>query len=942
MIFKTDKFSLQFIFSKLIPLAIGASGIFLWLMYAIMDKSSGLSLTPVFFTETIKIPLDYISIGDLKFPIEVDNLLIFQFFDSIPHQPIISLNYSFYYVFLILFSFVLISISYLKNIPFFIGTAIACFIISLSGFQDLNIGGVASYWPLGIVFLVTLLPLYLFRYHISSMNWSLKWLIQSLALVLTLWILKDNSQEYSSGLLLSENFLLPGVLLSGCFLIYVGHSFIAGITHFLLKINQNVGVKITYHITIVFILWLIFNIIQLLNFIGETKVNFFNVPAYYFMLLVGIMGYFVHQSMTNQKEIGSIPKTILNSFYLVLFGLTIWTWGKVELNTVQSYLSFLTHLFYYGQIAVGTVFYVYLMANFFNIMNSGKPVHLVLFKPQFFSFFHLRIGAVMALTILVIYNNGIIVTQLQSGIIHATGDYYYEIGNTTRAGIFYENAWMQYKQNHKAKNSLIHILLEQNQPSLALNHLEESFEMAPNVPNIILISKILLDKNQPIEALYYLERGLYYFPNDNYLLNNIAIVQARLNQSENASMTLQQMNGLNDIKSANQLAIHLKFEMPEIKDLNIVQNNNIGLINLLAKENLNGNIYDLKLDFNKISGQENILAAAVLNQWSNHSFFSYDEDIAFIDQLISNTPNSFSNQTLHEAKVIRSYQQGHLNQSLKDINGTASVFSNSAGYYLQLAAHFYWKNLDLEKGGKDYLLAVEKGFQNIQPQHLALLYFGGYPLEAVLLHKKFNVEFPSFMNWDSDGKLISNDQIVLLSTLGKLYESNIEDLFLQLQGILDPRIKSELLLNILIHKGHWLSAQEIEMKFKETNFSNFYPSSVKDWKNLLIDQNFDRVNESIKKTLKMDQNTSWDVNAYHTPLVLQSFHLEKDQIKKYEILQDAIQFNKDPILLLNYVQQSEKIGLSNYGEGVMNELRTRLSESEIEILLKKYFWGNNS
>jgi len=86
----------------------------------------------------------------------------------------------------------------------------------------------------------------------------------------------------------------------------------------------------------------------------------------------------------------------------------------------------------------------------------------------------------------------------------------------------------------------------------------------------------------------------------------------------------------------------------------------------------------------------------------------------------------------------------------------------------------------------------------------------------------------------------------------------------------------------------------------------------------------------VKKWAK--PNLSPTRNAYFTPLVLKAVEDEKNDLKKYELLQEASQFNKDPMLWIQFVKQSRKIGLDSYGSNALIEMQGWLNLPEIEKL----------
>jgi hypothetical protein len=921
-------------------MAITAAGIFLLVIFPLFGQNA-LPIVTGFFTETNKFPLDYISIGPIQSAIDMENLIVFQTFESITPPSFPQLNYLFFGIYVVLFNYLLTAISTFQKFYFFISAAIISLLITLSGYNDLNVGGLSNSVPIFIMLIVSILPLYFFKFHIKKWSYSERWWSNLLLQIITLGLLFYLSAQDNPTLLMAENYLLPASIFSVTFLIYIGYVVVASLANFFFRLNENLQIKISWHISILFSLWFILNLLTLLIITGSIKLPIPLIPSFLLMVITGILGNFLIKQKIEQVGPDFPYPFVLQHLYWISFAITTWTWAKAALTGLQPIVNFLTHFYHYGQVAVGTVFFIYLMANFYTLINSGKALYLVLFKPQFFSFFHLRIGATMALVIMIVYYNGIVGTQLQAGMLHATADYYSQTGKNLEAGIFYESSWDQYRQNEKAKNALVHLLLDQNQPTLALQNLLESFDYAPSVSNILLLSKILNDQNKPLEALFYLEKGLEFFPGNSYFLNNKALIHSKLNQVNDAQNSLQLMNKFAEVKTANLIALQTQNNLFSTIETNGLKEDPFLLINQLANHNKFGNVMEKVVDLNTLPKNDILKAGILLNQWSNQPNNNYLHDINFLDSLIAVTISATPAQFLHEAKIIRQYQSGYLNTTLKSTNGTANVFNSSAGYYLFLSAQFYWKYLDFEKGGKDFLVAVDKGFQNIQPHHLALLYVGGYPIEALILHKKYGIEFPEYMDWGINGQLIMNEEMIFLDGIGKIHQNQISDLLPIFKGIQDSQLQAEFALNLLLYKGHWLSQKEIELLISYLTPLNISQINTKEWTELLINGNWANIPKDLKKSFKLHQDFDLTKNAYYGSLIKQALQNEKDAMKRYELIQEAIQFNSDPILILSYVKESKAIGLDQYGEEMMKALNNRFSISEIEQLESKYFYRNN-
>jgi hypothetical protein len=178
---------------------------------------------------------------------------------------------------------------------------------------------------------------------------------------------------------------------------------------------------------------------------------------------------------------------------------------------------------------------------------------------------------------------------------------------------------------------------------------------------------------------------------------------------------------------------------------------------------------------------------------------------------------SFEERNYRESRILRTLQESHINETLKYINGTALIHSNSAGYYHAMAAKILAGQLDFEKAAIDISVAHERGFENFQPFHLAVLYFGNQPVQAWTIHQRFQLAFPLWMEWDESGNLESNDLTDFFKKISLLHRQLPEDFLAGLETLEDKALQEEYSYHILVNKLHWLNKTDFE-KVKKNNF----------------------------------------------------------------------------------------------------------------------------
>ena len=885
-----------------------------------------------FFKESLPVPIKVSSLGPELFSVEMDNFLVFQQYESLPPSrfPWVSKIYG--AIAWLLFVVGLSLISTLRRNYFIAAAGAATLLLAFSGVNGLNIGSISSNYALLGLLAGTLLPTVLISFYAKTWGIWKRFAVLTVTTATTLATLIHLSPISDPVLWLSENASFVAAISGSLFLLHIGHVFVSGSSILLIRLNKDTGIKISWHIVLVFVLYFLLVLFTLLSQMGEVNLPFPTVMPGLLLLVCGVIGYFVLNLKIEQSPQAFDHPGIGQAFYGTGFAIVLWTWAFAQFNGNEPLLQFLTHVFLYGQVVLCVLFTLYLFANFADLLNTGKDIDKILFKPKFFAYFHMRIGAAMGLVVLVIFGEVVVGVQLSTASTNISADYYYQIDKPLEAAILYENSWGLYRKNDKAKNAAAHLRFDLGQTTAGMDNLVESFDYAPNVPSILMLASRLHQQSKIPDALFYLKKGLEYFPENPMLLNNLGLLQSRINRGEDAVALLERAAPSSAAASANLVAMMVKHrtlaQLPgdETKDV-------AAGANYLAFQNQNGDLAGFSIDMGKLPENPILRAAILRNQWSNHTNSDFESDLALMDSLVALPQMSFEELEFRETRVVRTLQDRYINETLKYLNGTTQLYPQSAGYYHGLAANILIGELDFEKASIDLLLAWRGGYEAILPQHLAILWFAGRESEAKVIQQQNMIDFPAWMAWNENGELVENELVRYFSMLSKLQMQMPEDFLPAFESLSDERLRAEFANFLLIHKIHWLGKAEFE-NLKKAILA--YPEST--WSEADLDAwfEFSHLAGSAPLSPKVASffrpDLGLDRNAYWAPLIWISVKNEPDELKKYGILQESIQFNKDPKLWIAFVMQSRKIGLDNYGSSAMQEMQEWLTNSQIERL----------
>ncbi|WP_026954301.1 hypothetical protein [Algoriphagus vanfongensis] len=891
--------------------------------YLLIQPQPYRSIEAGYFLDSLAIPFDWTQFGPISFPILVDNFLIFQEFKSLPPHTFISESLAFGVISWLAISALLALVSDFKKI-YFIGFGIAWIIlITLSNFNGLDIGGLSSNVSLISILVGTLgVPVFL---HISGkkIRFELRFLLNLLATGITFFSLIQLSPIEQPQIFIAEHLTIPALILAIAWILWNGHGVVSGLYILLAKAGRNLSLKISIQFTLLTLIYILLMFNSMLVITGSTLRL---LPAFDPILLViplGVLGWFTIRVKTESDLDLAAPPYVIRGLYLLGFGICLWVIWKLKLSGNQPALEFFKHIFTYSQLGFSLFFLIYVLSNFLNVMNSGKAIEQVLFKPYSLPYYHLRIGGVIAMLVAMAYADGIVGVQVNSLSNHVLGEYYYNTGQKLEASIIYENTWFRFRNNPKAKNATAQLLFELNQPTLAKRHLEESFAEAPQVDNILLLAERLHRENKILESIYYLETAIDRFPENPYLVNNLALFYIKANRQQDA-LALYENSNLKEPENLTPIQLKLGiYDAPSPAPKTIS-----GMINELAKQNALGNFPEEELvDQLKqmlLTEPTPLLAqAGWRNLFSIKNIQNPSEELHLLDSLWNQAQFSQHIMALQETGVIRSLGAGRVTEAVKNLNGLAFRNPGDAGYFLQLSSSIMAQQMDFKKASKELIAAEEKGFQAFQPYHWSILTLGGFYEKAEQIRLEYQLTIPDYLS-EADANTLT-----YLNLIENLNESMARPLFQQWKELENAELKTDLAIRILAYKGHGLDEADLKTlgqfitnhRGENEALSRFLENpDFKDEKSLQAFQNWLGLSDELT------------ANPYLNPLVWAAVESCEDDLEAYEVLNTATEFSKDPILWIKKASTARKIGLANYATDALVKMQEWVSPEELEKL----------
>ena len=872
------------------------------------------------FLDRLPVPFSKVNLGEVDVPILVDHFLVFQNYQVTPYPFTPTENHLFGIFILLVSVTVLANLSRFKKIPFIGAGVVWILLLTLSNFNGLNIGGLSSNLSLLLLLGATLIPTIYFHVWGTQSPFWIRWLVLAGTTGGTLIAFTLISPIINPSLYLSEQSLIIGIGISIAWIFWQGHGILSGLLILISKANAGLSAKTSIQFAAVTLLYLGLLFILLLHLKGDVTWPIGDFIPLYLILPLGVLGWYSTREKLAQSDDLASSSQVLQNLYLLGFASTLWTIWKLTFSHNQAGEELLKHLVIYSQLGFSLFFFIYVAINFLPLMHKGKTVHPVLYKPFILSYYHLRIGGTIAFMVLTTYLEAIIASQVSALTNNIVGDYYYQTNQKLEASILYENSWDRYRYNPKAKNLTAQLLFELNQPSLAKEHLEESFDLAPQVDNILLLADRLQKENKPFEAVFYLENGLKFFPNNQYLSQNLALLYTLVKKDVEAQAIFADLSKNNPVAAANWLAISVKLgkkvEIPNAEEDLIL------LINRVATERKNGTLVDGKTLENlkeKLEKESSplLLQAGYRNLFAIQNLEDPSTDLKLLDSLSKREDLLEYTMQFQETAILRSLGAGRINDAVKNLNGLAFRNPGDAAYYLNLSGLILAQQLDFEKAAKDFAFSKEKGFQAELPIHEAIR---NWQTERTFGRLATNAENEAF-----------KDEFVVR---GRFNQSMPQALFLDWKTIASPDFKLEMAWRLLSHKAHGLTTPQLQ---EVAAFLKGKTDRIADLDAFLKAPDWTNANSLLAFTKFIGASEELTANPYLSPLIWSAYLQTKDRLEAYELLQAATEFNKDPLLWAKKVQAAQDLGLDRYAIEAREEMKTWMSEEEIEALLGEMY-----
>jgi Flp pilus assembly protein TadD len=252
---------------------------------------------------------------------------------------------------------------------------------------------------------------------------------------------------------------------------------------------------------------------------------------YVFSAVLGIWGHRtrsqLYEGIIPHQPYGALLYTALGTISTATFAYLFATGNDPLLEVFEDVIVF-SHL------AMGLMFFLYVVFNFGDLLQQNLKVYKVVFKPARMPYFMVRAASALIMVAFFMYANMVPYQQ-------ALGGYYNGLGDLSTATKEYFLAEQYYKMgleyslnNHKSSYALGSLARLQNDPIATEYYFRQATLKNPRPYDYANLGSLQIGGDHFFEALFTLKEGVRKFPESGELYNNLALLYNRTSLADSA------------------------------------------------------------------------------------------------------------------------------------------------------------------------------------------------------------------------------------------------------------------------------------------------------------------------------------------------------------------------------------------------------------------------
>jgi hypothetical protein len=754
-----------------------------------------------------------------------------------------------------------------------------------------------------------------------------------------------------------------GMVISILFIILVAHEIIAG---FIFIVGQSKTNSLR-HFFIIVAVYLANVIITCLHELGYLQWNFLYIDLYLLLTCSSILGVWgMRQREDNYAHIfSSAPMGILA--FLAMGAICFATTGQLLGNANDPALKVIRDGIIFSHTGYGIIFVVYIFSNFILLLARNLPVYKVLYNPTRMPYFTFRFAGMIAMLGFVFYSNWRdYIYHGLSGFYNTTGDLYGLLGNELYAESFYEQGAQQGFLNNRSNYAVATMKAASLDFESAHKRYEYANDRRPTPFSLANDGNLFIWENELPSAIKAYQKGYSILPGP-VLENNLGFAFTKNNKIDSALLYL---NAARENKLTRTTAETNFFALAALESIPLKTDSILDLFdatatpviaNALALSTQQGQ--EFKRDLDPLAEKRlDLYSATLLNNYVIK--YATTLDTTFLSTayaIASDSLNDDFSEALKSSIAFGFYHRGNISRALQILAELVYITQDYKGKYNYIMGLWALEQGNAELASSYFTFADTYDYKEARFYNAIALSETGRIDEAsqawdsVIVHQKgelqvIALQMKKILSMPANAAASLNDGEKYQYCRYRIGLRDSASLNLLLNNFSDPNYKAQAILDAskryyyagLIYPairyfnriaGLQLTAKGLYEEIR--HFELLMLASQRDFEGLIrqINNNitFDS-NRSLYKilytalTAEASNDTTlakknYEILAAYNPYLEEAIiasadffrRHDKNKLKAYSILAEAIQINSNSIKLLRaYVAEATRIGFDQY------------------------------
>ena len=356
------------------------------------------------------------------------------------------------------------------------------------------------------------------------------------------------------------------LILTVLFAFMVGHEILAALLRIITS-GALVGDKSgLVHFLVISVVFILNAVLLVLRNAKILDIDLYLIGSFWLLTLASIVGIWGYRAKEDTYQ-GMFPFMPFGAIFFICMAITAHvTISYFFITGNDSFVEAIEDAIIFSQLGYSTMFVVYVIANFFDLLKQNIDVGKVLYKPMRMPYFISKFAGVIFIMALFFRFNMIPYYQSVAGFYSGIGDLYLKANDDLSATEYFKLSNIYSGTSHRANYALASIESRKGNTTQEIKFLQQAIGKNPTEFAYANLAAKLMESKRYFEAAFTLQDGLENFPNNGKLLNNLGLVFMELGNIDSAFFYLNR--SIQDEKSVNESSTNM-YAMLRLRGLSI-------------------------------------------------------------------------------------------------------------------------------------------------------------------------------------------------------------------------------------------------------------------------------------------------------------------------------------------------------------------------------------